>query len=297
VRQILLRHTLLSVWESNLAISNSEAATFNECEQKWKYAFVDKLAKRRKSQALNRGIVGHELMAVFFSSLKNTHDWDYAMESLFDASIKLSSDSDPDRASTASYLVNTIVSSLNYYKQRILSWEIISVEEAYRVNLGDLGDGITYNFKVDLLVRENGGLIKVIDFKFVYDFYSDEQVDLLPQLPLYVGGLRASGIPVARAYYMFIRYRNVKELGEGNRFLLRHVNPSHSRIIRAFKDIIQTSEVIEFRRDRVPRRMPSTQGCKMCSFKQLCVAELNDVDTSIMRAEDYVTSDYGYGEE
>ena len=55
-----------------IAISNSEVSTFLQCERRHFYSFIDNggLEAKTKSMSLNRGIIGHEILAVYFKALQ-----------------------------------------------------------------------------------------------------------------------------------------------------------------------------------------------------------------------------------
>jgi hypothetical protein len=59
----------------------------------------------------------------------------------------------------------TINGFLTFYKDRILSWDILEVEVTHRLDCGDFD----FAFTVDALIREDGR-VKVIDWKFIYEF-------------------------------------------------------------------------------------------------------------------------------
>jgi hypothetical protein len=152
-----------------------------------------------------------------------------------------------------------------------------------------------YAFKPDLVIRE-AGVVTVVDYKFVYDFYDDDMLHLIPQIPRYIGALRALEIPAIGGLYFFLRYRNVKGLGEGNRFKLHPTKPSTERIKNGFRDLdLRAREILLTKRNNLQgTRIGNQMICKSCSFKDLCVAELNGSDGKILRATEYTESTYGY---
>jgi len=234
-------------------------------------------------------------MEIFMKTLQETGDWTRSKD-IMNLAISSQISASPKVFETLTYLLTTINSFLDWYKDRILSWDILEVEKEYRLDCGDF----EYAFKIDVLVRENGRL-KVVDWKFVYDFYDDIMCDLAPQIPRYIGALRALGIPVFGGYYAFLRYRNIKEDGEGNRYMLRPINPTTERVQNSFKDIIRSVEPIVAKK-RLPlevwhqsvRRAANTMICKSCSFRDLCVAELNGSDGKVLRYAEFEASTYGY---
>ena len=275
-------------------ISHSEAETFTLCERKHYYSFGEKISRTKKPDALTRGQLGHKLMQAFFTNYRDTHDFDVAFEEMVKKSAELFT---ADNAKNLVYLLQTIQGFFNHHRQRIERWTVVHVEETFRLELQDF----IYAFTPDIIVEENGQLV-VVDWKFVYDFYDQEFIDMAPQIPRYVGALRALGIHVSHGWYAFLRYRNIKEDGEGNRFKLQECKPNGARVQNSFKDLILSVKPISLQKELNliqwkdnSRRTADQKICsKMCDFKQLCSAELNGSDGILIRQMSYEKSDYGY---
>ena len=279
-----------------MKISHSEAAGFTLCERKHYYAFGEKLQGIHTSEALTRGQLGHLLMEAFFREYQNSYDFDKALEVMGAKSSELLG-KDLKNIKVIVYLLTVINGFLNYYKDQILQWKIIHVEKEFKIELKEFD----YHFTPDLIVEIKGELV-IVDHKFIYDFYSDDLIQMLPQIPRYIGGLRALGIPVQRGLYAFLRYRDIKQDGPGNRFDLRPCNPNEHRVQNSFKDLILTVEPIKrFREMGLEnwhanvRRTADEKICeRMCDFTALCVAELNGDSGNLIRELQYKESIYGY---
>jgi hypothetical protein len=234
-------------------------------------------------------------MEIFFKSRQEGLNWDECVQNLYEGMLKYME----DNMEVISYLSQVMVAALNFYRDRIENWKIISVEEEYRLDLPDF----TYVWKPDLLVVENGSTV-LIDYKYVYDMYDDEMTQLMPQIPRYLGAHRASGLYVTKGYYFFLRHRNIKAEGENNRYRLVPISPSAERIKTSFRELVHSAtgiaakkslSIVEWRDST--RRVGNQMVCKSCSFKDLCVAELNGSDGKILRMTEYEPSTYGYAQE
>ena len=50
-------------------ISNSEVSSFQQCERKWYYGYKMNLEPNVTSTSLSRGVLGHEILAVYYKVL------------------------------------------------------------------------------------------------------------------------------------------------------------------------------------------------------------------------------------
>jgi hypothetical protein len=83
---------------------------------------------------------------------------------------------------------------------------ILGAEAAFNLKLTDEA---SYTFIVDLIVKTPQGEIVAVDHKNQYDFINEGDARLLPQLPKYIGALRALGTPVEYGLYNQLRTRKV----------------------------------------------------------------------------------------
>jgi predicted RecB family nuclease len=145
--------------------------------------------------------------------------------------------------------------------------------------------------KMDLLVQLNGELV-LVDHKFLYDPYSREVIDILPQMPLYIGALRSHGINVKYGLYNIIRTRNTKI----DLYTTEVLKPSPTRVKQAMAEQIETMKRIE---QGVPFRVRTANkmNCGNCQFNSLCATELRGEDTTLLRTHYFKPNEYGYLDE
>jgi PD-(D/E)XK nuclease superfamily len=179
----------------------------------------------------------------------------------------------------------------------VKNWKLVAMEEEYRLQF----EGYEYAFKPDLVVSENGKKI-VLDYKFPYDFYLSDVAALLPQIPRYVGALRALGHAIHGGSYIFLRTRKITD-PDKPRTKLQSIPMGNRRIVNAIKDLDKVAKEINHLKS-LPRaewdeeaiRSANGMNCKNCQFLELCVIENSGEDTAVIRRVSYKTSTYGYTE-
>ena len=275
-------------------ISHSMADAYMSCQKKFEYAHIKKIMPVTTPEALARGIYGHKIMELFFTAIKEGTVPSQAKSIAF-----LNAMDDPK-------YFNKIWNRIEHFIDEIyptLGWvEVISIECTYRL---DVGTRFQFPFTVDLVVRLESGEVAAIDFKFGADAYSDEMLQLYPQLPKYVGGLRilgANGLldheAPTLAFYVFIRSR--ANIADKTKFVEIHeVKATDVRIRNSFIEQDRVAAAIIAHEEDASRPYPRTfnNNCKYCPFIDLCIAEMNGKDSEQVKTmEDvlYTTNTYGY---
>lgn len=278
-------------------VSHSEVDAYLACRRKHFYSFANGgLEPIKTNDALYRGIKGHKAMEIFFKAIQVNFTWDEALAKMQEWIV-----TEMTQANANLPILQDVqrltVGFLLYNHERMERWQVLHVEGEFWL---PLGADIQYPFKPDLIIQE-GPHIVVVDWKFIYDFYSDEMTSLLPQLAKYIGALRALGIWVKRGLYAQVRYRKMKDMSGDSIYRLHEVPMTNARIKQTFLDQIATTQEIAMLKalpieewDKKATRSASSWNCKMCSFRQLCGAELNGSDGRLIRQIDYRPNSYGY---
>lgn len=258
-------------------ISHSEVDTLNQCEYKHYYAHELKLEALSHSDNLALGNTGHAFMQVFLQAIKDGDTDDQAKQKATHAILSL------PRAARALEICYDWI-RLIWPK---LDWRIVKVEVEYRVSVTDT---LVYPFKSDVLV-ETEGKLAIVDHKFIYDFYPREVIDILPQIPKYIGGMRNQGIAVDFGIYNMMRTRVVTD--EEKKFSMIPTYPSNTRIIQSMREQIEGMDRIE---KGIPFRLRTATkvNCANCQFRELCAADLNGEDTKLMKEVFFKPNTYGY---
>lgn len=295
---------------SETVISHSEVETYLLCEKRHYYGFGDStygdkrgLEPLNVSDSLYRGIAGHQALHAYYQCLIDGGTFDEAAHASLMACSMLAT---RPRANFA------ILTDLN---SRILprffeaaadklknGWQPLAAEKEFRLVIVVNETRYVYPFRPDLIIRDPAGNMWVWDHKFVYNFYTQEEINLLPQIPKYVGALRALGHDIKGGYYNQLRWREVKDLNA-------HVQqvpfiPSNERVIESFRQQAKLMEVIGNLKQSDPvewhkesNRTLNSMVCRSCSFKHLCAVELNGGSGSLMRTAEFQANSYGYKEE
>ena len=272
-------------------ISHSEVETLSKCERQHWYAFGMRLMKIERGVALTRGIIAHAGMETYFNAIKLGRTHDEAMD-LCAKAITAEMIKDPNLMLSGAEAQVLIQGFLIKARVEISTWQIKDVEKEYRLDFPDF----TYAARIDLTAIRSGGILEVFDTKTTYNYYEPWLVRLLPQVPRYVGMLRANGIWAAKGNYLFIRTRNI---GEGD-YRIEPIDPlSDKRIQNSMWDLIKTAKrILELRampkdqwRNSVTRTVDS-RICQYCDFKKLCTRDLEDESIDYLVATEYKDNEY-----
>ncbi len=284
-------------------ISHSEVDAFLLCRRKDFYnACLPNpdgtfgVQRKKMSDSLNRGILTHEVLASFFTHLlNNPKDYSGAYQA-GKQHILAAVTANPDMLE-----VTASVSSLYDFfwnSQWFVGYEVLYVEEKFYL---EISDDLTYPFTVDLIVRDSRGAIVVVDHKTTYNFYTQEQIDLSPQLPKYIGGLRALGIRADYALYHQLKHRITAKSTTEDVIKLHRFEPSVKRIQTSFTEQIETARHIQQLRslpteevDRLAIRTANNLVCNSCSFKELCINDLNGKSNDLLIEASFTSREERY---
>ena len=296
-----------------VVISHSEVETFLSCQQKHYYAFGDStygehvgLEPMHLGDGLFRGLTGHEALSIFFTHIQQGLSINEASEAalnsvrvmgtrpeIFTQPRKLEIVTDLAGRILPRYFKNDVVQQLDQ------GWFPVYVEQTFRLQMDFEEGSFIYPFKPDVVMRDSVGNLWVWDHKFVYNYYTMDEIQLLPQIPKYIGALRALGHHVKGGYYNMLRWREVKS--DPTHVQSVEFKPSDARVQNAFRQ--QYNVMVEIARRKLQdrakweaenTRVLSTMVCKSCSFKMVCTADLNGLNTDLMRRVEYKPNSYGY---
>jgi hypothetical protein len=294
---------------SNIVISHSEVETFLLCSQRHFYAFGDNthgdlagLEPQSHSDALYRGIVGHSALEAFYKAIKDGKSFDTAKKESANDCMIHATKPNPKYDILADLNGRILPRFFGYAKIKLdEGWKPEYVEHEFRLEFKIDDRTLIYPFKPDVVMADPVGNLWVWDHKFVYNFYNSEQINLLPQIPKYIGALRALGYPIKGGYYNQLRHREVKDLSNHNR--LDKFVPNDARVQEAFRQQIKMMEKIALLKEGTLEawqdsltRVLNGMVCNSCSFKYLCAADLTGQDTTLMRKIEFSKNSYGYSE-
>lgn len=291
-------------------ISNSEVSDFLLCERKHYYAHLRKLRRKGQSDALTRGIVGHEALAAYYEVLMNSPRYDvalpYPVPVLEDAEaaarrVLMGYLSSPD-----SLVGQEIIYDLDRILRRYFeysrndNWTILAVENQYGI---PINDEFEYTMRLDVLALIDGEPV-LVDHKFKYNFFTQAELDMNAQIPKYIGTLKYNGVPVERGMMNQIRYRISKDQSDENMFKRTMIKPHPVEIRNTLRDqIILSEQIIERRamsqeeQSAAALRVMSPMICKNCPFLDICKSELMGGDITLTIQSEFEVNDYGYNDD
>lgn len=282
-------------------VSQSENDTFLTCERRHYYAFGEKLQRKRYGLGLQRGIIGHTALAIYYTPLiriKPTPDEIAASlkgmtQYLDDELTKWALAGDLELVEVITALRKRLVDYVTFYADEFIEWEVLSVEHEF--NYED------FPFKPDLIKRHRlTNEVRLVDHKFLYNFYSGGKVTLFPQLPKYVGALRDLGYRVDSAEYNMIRHR--KDAVEKFRRMkvdipqTRIDNYQHEQeVVTRRINSLKAMGVEEWEQNIL--RTANSFTCPMCPFADLCQTDLDNLPgRDLLVRTDFEPNTYGYRE-
>lgn len=270
--------------------SHSEVEAYLNCQRKHYYMYQLRLQAVKSSDTLARGNVGHEILSIYYQqrAAGNNHD---------------------DSAEAALAAMTTVTSQYNVYDPDKLwddlEWMLVHYFDCYAndrftvietevLHEVQITDDYIMPIKVDLVLDIPGRGIVARDWKFTYDFYTVDKVDLNPQLPKYFAALRELGINVDELEYDQIRYR-VTKANQANwqeRFMRTPVPITADRVVRTMEEQFRAARRIahlkELPLEEVEHRaLRNSWACVGCPFTDLCVSDLNGGHDSNLIAETF----------
>jgi len=272
--------------EVRVTVSHSEVESYLRCERQHFYGYGLEIQRINESDSLRRGTLGHAALEVFFNSMKDTSD--------FEASKVAAYTFLSEYAITVPVIMSEVVNCLGFFFEGypFHGWEILGVEYE---NVLSVTDKLAMPFVIDLIVRDLYGDVWVVDHKFMYDFLSDHDVELMPQIPKYMVGMKAVGFNVDRAAYSIFRYRKMKEESVDNKYLFKPIEVTVDRMKQTILEQVVVSDRIQSLK-HLPieewsgsaMRTANKMVCNSCSFRSLCVAELNNWQPNLILNGDYM---------
>lgn len=279
-------------------VSNSEAIAFISCKRMWEFAFGFNLAQKVTPKPLARGTLGHSAFEAYVNARLGGDSHESAVQAGLAVMQAAMSYILPDIIMEVQFLWTRYMSSHNGWPE----WELVGTEQ--RVDL-QLTETLAMPIRYDLMVREkNTGKLKIVDYKFTYDFWKPSDHDLNPQMPKYIGVMKANGEPVEGGFLEEIRTRNMKNLDPRGLWKRTPYNPPLAKIQQMLRQHVAISMAIEQYKttgtpeERLRNSIPVLNkygACQFCNFKEPCNSLNSGVtDISVQLRTDFVSNTYGY---
>lgn len=266
-------------------VSHSQAEAFQQCEMKFKYAHIDSLEPNDRSIALQRGTNGHAFFEHFFLAIKEGESSERAMQYGMTKMMQENPSIAPQNMALVAGWVNSVWPDLN--------WKVISVEETFRLNIGEF----QYPYTCDLIIQDGQGDYYLVDHKFLGDPYPENVVKIQTQIPKYIAALRKKGIPVKGGIYNIIRTRKLTNMSP---YMMVDVPVTDARVRNAMVEQVNTMQEIKAVTSPGGRplvRTANKMNCGHCSFIELCMADVNNEPTDVIKKHLFKENTYGYARE
>lgn len=274
------------------SVSHSEVDSYLLCRRKHYYGYTKSLQRVRESAALAMGTAGHKVLEVFYKNILDGHSFDAALDEAYLVAEELRQQVDipANRANIFDTIFDIYFPNEPYVKE---GWTILAVEKEFALKYDEEND-LSYPFVVDLIAQSPDGKTVVIDHKFVYDFYNYEASIMQPQIPKYVGALRALNYKIDYGMYNMIRTRKLKEPDAQSMCQLLDVKPEPERVKQVFTEQISVANEIQAIKQRTEEeqsahayRVANKMVCQSCSFLDVCRTELSGGNVQLMIQTEY----------
>jgi len=286
------------------SVSHSEVDSYLLCRRKHYYGYSLSLERVSTSHSLATGTAGHRILETFYKTLlsagetadKQLNAWDQAITTAqqeYETIVGEGYGDGPNRALLHDILFND---DWGYFANEYMTragWTIMAVEAEFSL-VYDEDKQSSYPFVVDMIVKDTEGRFVVIDHKFVYDFYTPEQTDLQPQIPKYIGALRAMNHEIGYGAYNMLRTRKLKtpESSSMNYFMI--LKPNTDRVLNTFMEQLGVAAEIQALKElpveqqsKIAYRTANKMVCQSCSFRDICSTELMGGNTELMMKTEY----------
>jgi hypothetical protein len=286
------------------SVSHSEVDSYLLCRRKHYYGYGLSLERISTSQSLATGTAGHRILEAFYAHLLSLSDTAKGQLENFDLALKRAysvyqevMDEGYTDANNRAVLHDILFhEEWGYFANEFMvknGWRVLAVEAEFSL-IYDTDTQSSYPFVVDMLVQDPEGRYVVIDHKFVYDFYTPEQTDLQPQIPKYIGALRAMGHEIAYGAYNMLRTRKLKTPAADSMNYFMILKPNTDRVLNTFMEQLGVAAEIqalkELSIDEQNKRAYRTANkmvCQSCSFRDICSTELIGGNTELMLRTEY----------
>lgn len=271
--------------------SYSEVSSWLRCPREHYYQYGLKIAPLYMNEALERGIMGHSSLEVFYRAIMAGESHETAVALALE---RLSIHAQASQAYAPMKLMAEMATLLNDYFETFRDEDItiLAVETEYSVGL--LED-YELPVRIDVVWQYPNGRTVAVDHKFVKDFYDEDQMALSPQLKLYLAGMwQKKDIQVDGILYNFLRTRTTIEnkADVSKKFWRYDVPFTTTAVKRAVEEhLMSGNRIAAWKKMSIEewaqKVLRNVSNCRMCAFKKICIADANGEDTSLMQEFEY----------
>lgn len=253
-----------------MRLSNSKIKTYRRCPNQYRYKYIEKLRKKKKAVQLARGSWIHDLLQHHYDG----EDWRARHVELTDEFNRLFEEEREDLGDLPGECLRIMRSYLRHWKAEDKRWHVVDSEMNETITLPN---GVDFNFIIDLVVEEDGGLW-IVDHKTVKSFMDADFMLIDAQLARYHYALEQLGgyTPLRGIIFNELRTKPPtipKSLKSGGLSQAKNIDTDVATYLQAirrhgldpedYRDTLlrlaRTKENDFFRRTRLPKDRPLTR--------------------------------------
>jgi hypothetical protein len=286
------------------SVSHSEVDSYLLCRRKHYYGYGLSLERISTSQSLATGTAGHRILEAFYAHLMSLSDtakgqlenFDLGLERAYTVYREIMDEGYEDADNRAMLHDMLFHKEWGYFANEFMvrnGWRVLAVEAEFNL-IYDTDTESSYPFVVDMIVEDPEGRYVVIDHKFVYDFYTPAQTDLQPQIPKYIGALRALNYEIVYGAYNMVRTRKLKTPAPDSMNYFMILKPNTDRVLNTFMEQLGVAAEIQALKEltieeqsKRAYRTANKMVCQSCSFRDICSTELIGGNTELMMKTEY----------
>lgn len=287
-------------------VSQSEADTFLSCQQKHYYSFGEPnsdggrgIQPIEHSESLTRGIMGHEGIATYWQARMDPEipaNHDVAVKKAIIAVLNY----ETELVEVKAQVVKLLGAYFEFYRDDFDIWKPLAIEKEFRYEF-PLSD-IVFPFKPDAIMQNRRtGEVVIWDHKFLYNYYQERLIPLMPQMKKYGLALKKMGFRIDGYMYNQISTRaNSKQpfkrppivpIGSSaEKFMIEQERTSR-KIVR-LKNMPHGAWQTEIERNA------SSFSCSHCPFSDLCISDVEGMSgRKLLIRNFYMPNSYRYGDD
>ena len=215
-----------------MRLSNSKIKTWRRCPNKYRYKYVEKLRPKQKAVQLERGTWIHDLLQHYYDG----EGWKARHKELTKNFNNLFDEEKEDLGNLPDECERIMRSYLRHYKDEDKSLIVVDSELDEIV---PLEDGTEFNFIIDLVVEEDGGLW-LWDHKTVKNFMDEDFMLVDAQLTRYFACAEQMGYtPLKGVLFNELRTKapGIPQLiQDGSRLSRAKIDTDYRTFLRAIRE-------------------------------------------------------------
>ena len=284
-----------------IKISHSQLQTFDRCKFAWHLNYERGIVPVETKPYLDLGSYIHKLLQAYYEAVKTGQSHKEAYEAVKElGALRIQSAGNNldalEIATKGLHLVRRYVFDFAQYHDR--GWTILGVEHHFEIPFVSPG-GIDFLLEgyVDLVYQRPDGKIWIVDHKTAngkQNFYTDIQILMDPQLPIYVAGLRQEGKDIFGITYNLMNTYDYKDFNDVDHEKLFKRMDTYRIPKELDNQVRQLGYAIDERealRTTNIRRRSLRRDCDRCAYQEPCLLDMKGIDVTPVLEANYKLKD------